>query len=175
MAEGSLECSRPRAWPSSCTATRKMSFPGGTGLVMMAACVPPLRLALPHQKFHSEAWLPNFLPEVTKSWVPASYLANEAQSQSATLLGRGETGRIPVPARVVLREAEVLSGPQFLPGARPDICLEKWLMQMLQGLWEVNYWAREGTRCKTYSSLLLTDCDAEIFVYLIYVFHSLDK
>lgn len=27
--------------------------------------VPPLRLVLPHQKFHSEACLPNFLPEVT--------------------------------------------------------------------------------------------------------------
>ena len=33
MALGSLECSRPSAWPSSCTATRKRSFPaeGETG------------------------------------------------------------------------------------------------------------------------------------------------
>lgn len=27
MALGSLECSSPSAWPSSCTATRKRSFP----------------------------------------------------------------------------------------------------------------------------------------------------
>lgn len=28
MADGLLECSRPRAWPSSCTATRNTSLPG---------------------------------------------------------------------------------------------------------------------------------------------------
>lgn len=31
MAEGSLECSRPRAWPNSWTATRKRSLPGQRG------------------------------------------------------------------------------------------------------------------------------------------------
>ena len=31
MAVGSLECSRPRAWPSSCTATKNRSLPGEGG------------------------------------------------------------------------------------------------------------------------------------------------
>lgn len=44
-------------------------------------------------------------------------------------------GQIPIPGRLVLREAKVLSGPQYFPGARGDICLEKW--QVFD--WGVNY------------------------------------
>lgn len=51
--------------------------------------------------------------------------SHEASEQS--ILGRDERvlwGQIPIPGRHVLREAEVPSGPQGLPGARGDICLE---------------------------------------------------
>lgn len=69
MAEGSLECSRPRAWPSSCTATRKMSFPGGMGMIMRAAWVPSLRLpAFPPEASFSHPRLPVMFstPKATK-------------------------------------------------------------------------------------------------------------
>lgn len=67
--------------------------------------------------------------------------SHKASQQS--ILDGGERvlwGQIPIPGRRVLREVEVPSGPQVLPGARGDICPEKW--EVFD--WEVNYWVTKG-------------------------------
>lgn len=60
MALGSLECSSPSAWPSSCTATRKRSLPGernaggaqGAHLVLVCYLAGPILSISPAPALH---------------------------------------------------------------------------------------------------------------------------
>lgn len=92
-------------------------------MVMMAAWVPSLRL-------------PASPPEASISYssLPAMFSTQKATKPVSNLFWaevRVLWGQIPSQRRLVLREAEALSGPQFLPGARHDTCLEKWVMWIL--------------------------------------------